>query len=154
MELQSFGQVAKVLEKNIARVLELLSFGLVAEFLEKNIARVPELQSFGLVAKVLEKNIARVLELHSFGLVVKLSAMVVPTGMVVKKFPSVVVTDDLKSAVIVMEVLTVVVREAPKVVMEGAGVEKDNEIVVEEGVMLEVKVEVKAEVFDMNPKVL
>ena len=36
--------------------------------------------------------------------------------------------------------------------MKGARVEKDNEIVVEEAVMLEVKVE--AEVLDMDPKVL
>ena len=95
---------------------------------------VVEFQSIGVVEKVLE-----------------LSAIVVPKAMVVQKFPSVVATDDL----VLMEVLTVVIlviREAPKVVMKGARVEKDNEIVVEaEAVMLEV---VAAKVLDMDPKAL
>jgi hypothetical protein len=76
---------------------------------------VIELQRNRLVAKVLElqrnRLVAKVLELHSHGLVAKVlepSAMVLPKAMVEKKFPSVVVTDDLKLAVI-MEVLTVVI---------------------------------------------
>ena len=108
---------------------------------------VVELQRDAMVAKVLEQInglVAKVLEL---------SAMVVPKAMVVK-FPSKVVTDELKLAVI-MQVLTAVIliiREAPKVVMKGARVEKDNEIVVEaEAVMLEV---VAAKVLDMDPKAL
>ena len=106
---------------------------------EKGMAWVViELQSVGLVAKVL-----------------KPSAMMVPRVVVVKKFPSVVATEDLK-LVVTVEVPTVVIlviREAPEVVIEGAQVEKDNEIVVEEVVMMpEVRVEV--EVFDMDPKVL
>jgi hypothetical protein len=80
--------------------------------------------------------------------------MMVPKAMVVKKFPSVEVTDDLKLAVI-MEVLTVVIlviQKAPEVVMKGARVEKDNEIVVEGGAMI--LAAAKAEVLDMDPKVL
>jgi hypothetical protein len=77
------------------------------------------------------------MELQSVGLVVKvlkLSATMVPKAMVKKKFPSVVVTDDLKLAAI-MEVLTVVLvtREAPEVVVKGA---RDYEIVVEGAAMI------------------
>ena len=97
--------------------------------------------------------------LQTKGLVTKfleLSVLVLPKGMVVKKFPS-VVTDDLELVVIV-EVLMVVIRETLEEVRKGVEAEKDNEIVGEEGaLMLAVKgkvVEVEVEVLDMDPKVL
>jgi hypothetical protein len=117
---------------------------------EKRVARVV----IELVPKVLELYmmvpkalvLPKVLELY----------MMVLKALVVEKFPSVatVVTDDLKLAVI-MEVLKVVVREAPEVVVKGARVVEM--IVVEVGAMiLAVKVVAakKAEVLDMDPRVL
>lgn len=90
--------------------------------------------------------------------VLKLSATMIPKAMVIKKFPSVVVTDDLKLAVIVevLMVVILVIQEAPEVVTKGVEVEKDNEIVVEEeALMLAVKVEVEVEeILDRDPKVL
>jgi hypothetical protein len=68
--------------------------------------------------------------------------------MVVKRFPS-VVADDLKLAVI-MKVLKVVIREAPKVVMKGGRVV----IVVEVGSMILVVAAKKTGVLDMDPRVL
>ena len=101
----------------------------------------------------------RVIELGIVAKVLTLPAMV-PEAMVVKKFPSVVVTDDLKLAVM-MEVLTVailVIREAPEVVVvKGARVVEDDKIVVEVGAMILVVKVVgakKAEVLDMDPRVL
>lgn len=88
--------------------------------------------------------------------VLKLSAAMVPKAMVVKKFPSVVVTDDLKLTAI-MEVLAVVlvIRKVPEVVMKGARVEKDKIVVEGAAMILAAKAAAKqVEVLDMDPKVL
>ena len=85
-------------------------------------------------------------------------ALVLREAMIMKEFPNVVVTDDLKLAVIVevLMVVILVIQEAPEVVTKGVEVEKDNEIVVEEeALMLAVKVEVEVEeILDRDPKVL
>ena len=97
--------------------------------------------------------------------VLDMLALVLRKAMIMKEFPNVVVTDDLKLAVIVevLMVVILVIQEAPEVVTKGVEVvtkgvevEKDNEIVVEEGaLMLAVKVEVEVEeILDRDPKVL
>jgi len=73
--------------------------------------------------------------------VLKLSAMTDGS----KEVQSVVVTDDLK-----LEVLKVIIREAPEVIVKGGRVV----IVVEVGAMILVVGAKKAEVLDMDPRVL